>query len=104
MRSLGYAYSKLEGEGLFLVVTEAAVKYHGNVGYDALVTVKTAVTEARGAKVRFDYKVFSEEGRLLVSGHTVHGCINPNKKPCRIPSEVKTILETHMKAPAGSRS
>jgi acyl-CoA thioester hydrolase len=104
MRSLGYAYSSLEGEGLFLVVTEAVAKYHGNVGYDALVTIKTAVTEARGAKVRFDYRVFSEEGRLLVSGYTVHGCINPNKKPCRIPSEIKALLEKHMKTAASSPS
>ena len=104
MRSLGMPYSKLETEGLSLVVTEAAAKYHGNVGYDALITVKTAVSEARGARVRFEYRVWSEEGSLLVTGYTVHACINPSKKPCRIPSELKALLEEHMKNPAVSAS
>jgi len=104
MRSLGMPYSKLETEGLSLVVTEAAAKYHGNVGYDALVTVKTALSEARGARVRFEYRVWSEEGNLLVTGYTVHACINSNKKPCRIPSELKALLEKQLKTPAVSPS
>ena len=104
MRSLGMPYSKLEAEGLSLVVTEAAAKYHGNVGYDALIAVKTAVSEARGARVRFEYRVLSEEGSLLVTGHTVHACVNPGKKPCRIPSELKALLEKHIKTPVGSPS
>jgi len=92
MRDLGYPYSRVESEGFNLVVTEAAAKYHGNVGYDSLVTVRTAITEARGARMRFDYKVLGEDGNLLVSGHTVHGCINANKKPSRIPPELMEIL------------
>ena len=103
MRSLGMPYSKLEAEGLSLVVTEAAAKYHGNVGYDALVAVKTAISEARGARVRFEYKVWSEEGSLLVTGHTVHACVNSSKRPCRIPSEVKALLGKYVKPSADSR-
>jgi acyl-CoA thioester hydrolase len=93
MRDLGYPYSRVEAEGFSLVVTEAAVKYHGNVGYDSLVTVKTMITETRGARVRFEYKVLSEDEKLLVTGHTVHGCINAIKKPSRIPLGLKAILE-----------
>ena len=103
MRSLGMPYSKLEAEGLSLVVTEAAAKYHGNVGYDSVVAVETAIAEARGARVRFEYRISSEEGSLIVTGHTVHACINAGKKPCRIPSELKVILEKHMKPSAGSQ-
>ena len=108
MRSLGMPYSQLEAEGLSLVVTEAAAKYHGNVGYDALVAVKTAISETRGARVRFEYKVRNETGALLVTGYTVHACVNADKKPCRIPSELKAVLEKHVKAasapPSGNPS
>jgi acyl-CoA thioester hydrolase len=97
MRDLGCPYSRVEAEGFSLVVTEAAAKYHGNVGYDSLVTVKTMITEARGARVRFDYKVLSEDDKLLVTGHTVHGCINASKKPSRIPPTLKAILEEKIK-------
>jgi acyl-CoA thioesterase FadM len=59
MRELDLPYSRLEAEGYTLVVTEASAKYHANVGYDALVTVKTRIGDHRGARVRFDYEVVS---------------------------------------------
>ena len=93
MRDLGFPYSKLEAEGYSLVVTEAHAKYHGNVGYDAMVTVKTAISEIKGARMRFDYEVLGDNGKLLVSGYTLHGCINSKSRPSRIPSPVKTTIE-----------
>jgi len=93
MRALECPYSRLEAEGYSLVVAEAFAKYHGNVGYDAMVTVKTTISDMRGARMRFDYEVLSEKGRLLVSGYTLHGCINSKSKPSRIPSWVKALVE-----------
>jgi len=104
MRDLGLPYSRLEAEGYSLVVTEASVKYHSNVGYDALLTVKTRIGEQRGARVRFDYEVRSEDKKLLVTGHTVHGCINSAKKPVRIPEEMRTLVERRLKGPAKPRT
>jgi acyl-CoA thioester hydrolase len=92
MRGLGAPYSKLEEEGYTLVVTEASLIYHGNVGYDALVTVKTRIADQRGARVRFDYEVVSEEGKLLVTGHTGHGCINSAMKPTRLPEDLRKLI------------
>jgi acyl-CoA thioester hydrolase len=79
------------------VVTEASAKYHANVGYDALVTVKTRIGDQRGARVRFDYEVRSEEKKLLVTGHTVHGCINSAMKPTRIPEDLRKLIEEKLK-------
>jgi acyl-CoA thioester hydrolase len=92
MRELDFPYSKLEAEGFTLVVTEASAKYHANVGYDALVTVKTRIGDQRGARVRFDYEVISEEKKLLVTGHTVHGCINASMKPTRLPEDLRKLI------------
>ena len=102
MRDLGYPYSRLEAEGFTLVVAEASAKYHGNVGYDALVTVKTTITDLRGARMRFDYQVLSEDGNLLVTGHTVHGCINSNKKLSRIPPGLKAMVDKKFKSHEGA--
>ena len=93
MRALGCPYSRLETEGYSLVVTEAFAKYHGNVGYDAKISVKTRISEMRGARMRFDYEVVSEKGRLLVSGYTLHGCINARSKPSRLPASLKASIE-----------
>ena len=97
MRELDFPYSKLEADGYTLVVTEASAKYHANVGYDALVTVRTRIGDQRGARVRFDYEVMSEERKLLVTGHTVHGCINASMKPTRLPESLRERIGEKIK-------
>lgn len=93
MRQLGFPYSRMETLGYSLVVIETAVKYHSNVGYDSLVTVQTTISQLKKATIRFEYKVISEDEKLIVSGHTLHACILPNQKPTRIPNEIKEIIE-----------
>ncbi|MDB9823310.1 acyl-CoA thioesterase [Deltaproteobacteria bacterium] len=97
MREIGFPYSELESRGDSLVVTEAALKYHSNVGYDSLVKVKTAITYLRKVRLRFDYEIVSEENRRLVTGHTVHACINSGLKPVRIPTDMIKIIEDKIK-------
>lgn len=98
MRDLGYPYSRVEKDGHNLVVAEAAAKYHANVGYDNLITIRTTIGEVKGASVRFDYRVLGEDGTLLVTGHTLHACVNPAQKPIRIPAELKRLLEAAKEA------
>ena len=93
MRDLGYSYAKLEGSGYILPVTEAIVKYHGNVGYDALLTVRAKIAELRKVRLRFDYEVLDDEDRILVEGHTVHACMSKHMKPSRIPKEVRDLIK-----------
>lgn len=93
MRDFGYPYAQIEAEGYNLVVTEASSNYHANTKYDALVIVKTMIYPVKRVRVRFEYRVFDEKGRLLVSGHTVHACLNADKNPARIPAKLKEIIE-----------
>jgi len=96
MRDINYPYSILETEGYNLVVTEAATKYHSNVGYDSLITVRTMITELQRVRLRFDYKVIDIDGVLLVSGHTVHACLNSDLKPERIPGKLRKIITEYL--------
>lgn len=91
MRSIGYPYSELERRGYSLVVAEAAAKYHSNVGYDTMVTIQTAIAEVKGASVRFDYEIFHDR-TLLVTGHTLHACLDSTQTLTRLPSDVKTAM------------
>ena len=93
MRSLGLPYSELEGKGYTLAVTDAAAKYHGNVGYDSLITVRTRISKLTRVQVRFEYHVVDEEDRLLVSGETGHACVNEKMKACRMPEALLASLE-----------
>ena len=92
MRGLGFPYSKLETRGYSLVVVKTDATYHANVGYDSMVTIKTAITDLRKVRVRFEYEVISEDDNLLVKGHTVHACIDSNGKPVKIPSDIREIM------------
>ena len=93
MRHLGLSYSDVEKTGYILVVTEAFAKYHANVGYDTLLSVRTRIGDLRAVRVRFDYKLSDETGNILVTGHTVHACLNSDKKISRIPESLMTILK-----------
>ena len=92
MRDLGLPYSHMESEGYSLAVIEAAARYHANVGYDALITVMTALSAPGKARMRFDYKVLDEGGKLLVDGHTIHACIGKQMKPMRIPPQIQDVI------------
>ena len=92
MRTLGLPYSILEEEGYTLAVIDASVKYLGNVGYDALVTVTTSIGRVTNVRVRFDYEVLDEEDRLIVTGHTTLACLNPQMKPTRLPRHLRELL------------
>ena len=96
MRDLGFPYSAFESDGYSLVVTEANAKYHSNVGYDTLVTVRTKISDLRLVRVSFKYEIVDEQYGLLVSGYTVHACINSNSKPMRIPPELREIMEENL--------
>jgi len=98
MRDLGFPYSAFESDGYSLVVTEANAKYHSNVGYDTLVTVRTKISDLRLVRVSFEYEIVDEQFGLLVSGYTVHACINSNSKPMRIPPELREIMEENLKS------
>lgn len=85
MRGLGFPYSELEKKGYTLVVVKAGARYHANVGYDSVITVKTAISDLRRVRVRFEYEIISEDNNMLVEGHTVHACVDSTGKPVRIP-------------------
>ena len=96
MRDIGFAYAAMERKGYILVVTEAAAKYHANVGYDSLVKILTKIDSLTRVRVRFEYRIFDETDRLLVSGHTVHACLNDVEKVTRLPKELKSILQREL--------
>ncbi len=92
MRHIGMANSALEARGYVLPVVEASVAYKGNVGYDEIITIRTTISKAGRARVRFDYLVSDENGRLLVTGHTVHACLDSSLKPTRLPEDLLAVI------------
>ncbi len=84
LRAAGRNYEALEREGVILVVAEMNVKYYRPCYFGDLVTLRTEVIEAKGARARHHYQVLRGE-ELLAEGHSVVASIDVQGKPCRLP-------------------
>ena len=90
LRAHGRSYRDVESDGLRLPVIEARVSYHAPARYDDVLELETELTQARGATFRFIYSV-RRDGAELVSGETVHACLNVRGKPTRVPPELTSM-------------
>ncbi len=92
IRAKGLTYRGFEAEHrLRLPVVEAGVHYKQPARYDDLVTIEIALTQARRASARFDYRVV-RGGDLLVTGHTVHACVDLEGRIQRMPKDLLARL------------
>lgn len=93
MRALGMPYTSLEGRGLFLTVADAYCKYLSTATYDELLVVRTTVTKMTLTRVVFHYDVVrNDSGETIATGDTTLACIDPGRKPCRLPDDLRSLL------------
>ena len=87
LRSVGLPYSEMEKLGFFLPVREVQVTYHSSARYDDLLTFRSWVSEARGARLLVTSEVWRDD-ELLVSGSVTLCCVNQEHKVSRLPAEL----------------
>ncbi len=93
MRAKGVTYRRLEDDGIFLPVIEAACAYHAPARYDDLLRVVTRVEGASAVRIAFSYRVESEaDGRLLATGTTRHASVDRRGRPRRLPAGLRELL------------
>ncbi|RKY86676.1 acyl-CoA thioesterase, partial [candidate division KSB1 bacterium] len=96
LREIGYPYSRLESEKIYLPVIEAMIKYRKPAQYDQLITVVTHIKEIPKSKFKIDYKIYDNgKNVLLAEGYTVHSFINDSKKPTRVPQKFRNTIEKY---------
>ena len=84
LRSSGKSYRELESEGVMLVVTSVTCNYYRGAVDDDLLTIKTTVVRAKGARIQHHYEIFVD-GELVADGETVVAAIDPTGKVVRLP-------------------
>jgi acyl-CoA thioester hydrolase len=112
LRRAGVPYREFEEtHGLRLPVAEAAIRYQRSARYDDELRLHAAVLEMGRASARFDYEIRRDDGgaaprgELLVSGHTLHACIDVAGKVTRLPGELREGLQrASATAAAGSKT
>jgi acyl-CoA thioester hydrolase len=92
LRAKGMPYREIEAElGVRLPVVEAGIHYKAPARYDDLLVVETSMVQIRRASARFEYLVRRGE-EPLVTGHTVHACIDFDGSVRRLPGSLLARL------------
>jgi acyl-CoA thioester hydrolase len=84
LRAGGMSYLQVEEAGYLLVVAEIGCEYFGPAGFDDLLTLRTTIARAKGARIEHHYEVF-RENELLARGRSIVACIDRRGRPKRIP-------------------
>ena len=89
LRSRGLNYKDLEADGYLLVIARAQVRYHRPAHYDDLLTLRTIVLRATGARIDHRYEI-RRGGDLVAEGETTLACVDREGKLQRIPKVLRS--------------
>lgn len=97
LRSLGMSYKQLEEEGIMLPVSEFSVKYFAPALYDNELTIKTTITEIKGARIYFDYTITNSAGDLICKAQTTLVFVQKDTmKPIPAPKSFTALLQKYV--------
>jgi acyl-CoA thioester hydrolase len=85
LRANGHSYRELEETGVLLVVAEMSVQYHLPAVFDDLLTLRTTVLKAKGARIEHRYEVLRGQELLAEATSTV-ACIDRAGRVKRLPT------------------
>ena len=83
LRTDGGSYRAVEEGGLFLVITEAEVKYRRPAKYDDLLTLTTRTARVTPARLEHAYELH-RGGELIATGRTVLACVDAHGNVHRV--------------------
>jgi acyl-CoA thioester hydrolase len=76
-REFDFPFTHYIEKGLYLAVTEVAVKYHRPARYDDLLLIETRLTRVGHATLDLGYTIYNREtGEKLVTGMTGHAVLD----------------------------
>jgi acyl-CoA thioester hydrolase len=89
IRGLGLDYNRMEiEEGCGITVVDAHVRYRAPARYDDELVVETRLLAARGAVIKFGYRILRvTDEALLCEGETMHVCVGEDMKKRSLPAK-----------------
>ncbi|CAN5658731.1 YbgC/FadM family acyl-CoA thioesterase [soil metagenome] len=92
LRDLGHSYAELRVEGIDFTVLEAFVQYRQPVQFDELVDVHLRMGGVTRATFQIGY-LLTVAGETRATGVTVHGCVNAQGRPLRMPAWLLSLAD-----------
>ncbi len=98
IRQLGMDYRSMEhDEGCGIAVVDVSARYRAPARYDDELIVQTRLVAARGAIIRFAYRIVrSQDEVLLCEGETVHVVVDRDMKKCPLPLKYAERFAAHL--------
>jgi acyl-CoA thioester hydrolase len=89
IRSMGMDYRSMEREdGLGIAVVDVSARYKSPARYDDELKIETRLTAARGAVIKFAYRVIRvEDDVVLCEGETIHVVVDREMKKQSLPDK-----------------
>ena len=98
LRQVGMSYREMEEIGVMMPVIENHTKFLAPALYDDLLTIVTTIREKPSVRIRFEYEIFNESGKLINQGETLLVFVDKKTgKPRRPPEKFEKILEPYFK-------
>lgn len=93
VRSLGATLVTLQEQDTIFPAVESHLKYKAPARYDDVLTIELWLTELRGARINFGYRVVNQDQRLILEGETFHVCTSLTDRPKRLLPELGAKLQ-----------
>ncbi len=95
-RALGFSYKELEDMGVGMPVMEYKTKYHAPAKYDDLLNVIVHIPEMPRARIKFEYEIRNEHGKLLNVAETTLVFVDlKTGRPTRLPQKMEVLLSKY---------
>ncbi len=91
-RGMGLPYAELEKKGIYIVIVNSACQYKQPAYYDDQITVRSRISSVRNTSFTFEYEVMRGKD-LLAEGKTVQVLVNKERRPVRIPEDIRELIE-----------
>ncbi len=98
IRQIGLDYKKMEEEdGCGISVVDVHARYRAPARYDDELVIETRLLAARGAGVKFGYRILRVADRvLLCEGETMHVCVGADMKKRCLPPRYAERFAAHL--------
>ena len=98
-RRAGCPLLAFQDGGLAFPVIEVEIAYKGPARYDDLLTIELWITEMRGVRLNFGFRILRPGGTTLAEGATRHVCAGLDEKPKRLPGGLRERLAPFLRPP-----
>jgi acyl-CoA thioester hydrolase len=97
IRQMGLNYKQMEEEGCGIAVVDVHVRYKAPARYDDELMIETRLLAARGAVVKFGYRILRiTDGLLLCEGETMHVVVGMDMKKRSLPPKYAERFAAHL--------